>query len=154
MKEISEFLKICNNLKEKYSHHKRSFTLDGKLVGDIGEVLAAEKYGLELLKENHRTHDAIELKTNRHIQIKASFKNNFYFPSLNKPIPDYFICINILENGEITEIYNGPGDLVAYELIRKKNKKEDSTGYTLNTNDLIKLNDTVPDNEKIKKVSN
>jgi hypothetical protein len=46
MQEIKQLLSITKTLKEKYN---RSFSLDGRLVGDIGEVLAAEKYCLELL---------------------------------------------------------------------------------------------------------
>lgn len=44
-------------LKEKYRHHKKNFTLDGKLVGDIGEVLVAEHYGLTLYGDNTHIHD-------------------------------------------------------------------------------------------------
>ena len=31
----------------------RKFTLDGHLVGSIGEVIAAHRYGLELLPQNN-----------------------------------------------------------------------------------------------------
>lgn len=41
MQEIHEPLTINNRLKEKY---QRDFTLDGTLVGDIGEALVAEKF--------------------------------------------------------------------------------------------------------------
>jgi hypothetical protein len=60
MKEINELLVITQKLREKYKKYGRQFTLDGKLVGDIGEVLAAEKYGLDLLGENEPMHDAVE----------------------------------------------------------------------------------------------
>jgi len=36
MKEIKQLLEITQRLREQY---KRGFTLDGKLVGDIGNVL-------------------------------------------------------------------------------------------------------------------
>ena len=55
MKEIKQLLEITGRLKKQYG---RNFTLDGRLVGDIGEVLTAEKYGLELLSENTHIHDA------------------------------------------------------------------------------------------------
>ena len=77
MKEIKELLSITKKLKAQYD---RSFTLDGRLVGDIGEVLAARKYGLILLDENTLVHDAVEKSTNRKIQIKSSFKGYSYFP--------------------------------------------------------------------------
>ena len=40
--ELSNLFRIVDRLKEKYIHHNKSFTLEGKLVGDIGEVLVAE----------------------------------------------------------------------------------------------------------------
>ncbi len=40
MKEIKQILAITKKLKVKYG---RNFLLDGKLVGDIAEVLAKEK---------------------------------------------------------------------------------------------------------------
>jgi hypothetical protein len=36
----------------------RKFTLDGHLVGSIGEVMAAHRYGLELLTASTEGHDA------------------------------------------------------------------------------------------------
>lgn len=36
----------------------KKFSLDGRLVGNIGEVLTAEKYGLELFSENCFQYDA------------------------------------------------------------------------------------------------
>jgi hypothetical protein len=43
MQEIKQLLEITQKLRTQY---QRSFSLDGHLVDDIGEVLAAEKYGL------------------------------------------------------------------------------------------------------------
>ena len=52
MQEIQQLLAITKQLLDNPNCQGRKFSLDGKLVGDIGEVLAAEKYGLELLSEN------------------------------------------------------------------------------------------------------
>lgn len=57
MQEITELLKIINQLKVKFEKHNRHFSLDGKLVGDIGEVLCAEQYGLELYPSNFPIYD-------------------------------------------------------------------------------------------------
>jgi hypothetical protein len=120
MQEIQQLLAITRALKEKYN---RSFSLDGRLVGDIGEVLAAEKYGLELLSENAFKHDAKEIATGRMVQIKASFKNNSYFPFGEDKVPDYFLSINILENGDIEELFNGPGSFILEHYIYKNGLK-------------------------------
>lgn len=42
---IRELYAIVNRLETDYSQHNRHFTLDGHLLGSIGEVYAAERYG-------------------------------------------------------------------------------------------------------------
>ena len=146
MEEIKQLLVITEQLKQKYH---RNFTLDGKLVGDIGEVLAAEVYALELLPESTPVHDAVETGTGRLVQIKASFKDSFYFPHENT-MPDYFLCILINNDGTITERYNGKGIDVFNNLIKNK-IKGDSTGYIISTKKLISLNERVLPVDKIAK---
>lgn len=153
MQEIKQLLEITKQLKEKYKPLGRNFSLDGKLVGDIGEVLAAEKYGLELLSENAYKHDAKELATGRMIQIKASFKNYSYFPHGADKLPDYFLSINILENGEIEELFNGPGHFIVERYIKaRKLNHYKETYYTLSKGFLKALNNEVPKDQKIKVV--
>lgn len=153
MEEIKQLLAITKKLKEKYIHFNKNFSLDGKLVGDIGEVLAAEKYGLRLLEENAVVYDAEEIATGRMVQIKSSFKSNSYFPFGEDRIPDYFLSIIIDENGEIEELYNGPGRYVYEEYIIKNNLKPYKNHYyTLSKGELSKLNDKVQTTEKIQKV--
>jgi hypothetical protein len=43
MLEIKQLIVIAQKLRAQY---QRSFSLDGRHVGDIGEVLGADKYGL------------------------------------------------------------------------------------------------------------
>lgn len=151
MQEIKQLLAITKQLRANPKHQGRKFSLDGKLVGDIGEVLVAEKYGLELLPENAFKHDAKEIATGRMVQIKASFKSNSYFPFGENKVPDYFLSINILDNGDIEELYNGPGCFILEHYINKnclKHYKE--TYYTLSKGVLKKLNAEVPIEEKIK----
>ena len=129
MEEIKQLLAITQKLKAKYIHLNKQFSLDGKLVGDIGEVLAAEKYGLRLLEENAPVHDAEEISTGRMVQIKSSFKGYCYFPYGNDRMPEYFLSIIIDESGNITEIYNGPGRLVIDQYILKDNIKPYRNSY-------------------------
>ncbi len=108
MKEINELLNIAERLREKY---KRGFSIDGNIVGDIGEVLASEKYDLELHDPNTPIHDAYT-PDGMQVQIKASFKDKCYISSKLKNRPDYFLFINIKRNGDIKEIYNGPASFI------------------------------------------
>lgn len=147
MKEIQQLLTITNQLRSKYG---RNFTLDGKLVGDIGEVLAKEKYDLTLLPENTPVHDAKQNSTGKLVQIKSTFKGNFIFPAGKERIPDYLLCIQILPNGSLEEIYNGTGKFVFEEYILKKNLKAyRNSYYTLSMGILKQLNLVIDKNEKV-----
>lgn len=151
MEEIKQLLAITQKLKDKYIHLNKQFSLDGKLVGDIGEVLAAEKYGLKLLDENAPIHDAEELTTGRKVQIKSSFKDNCYFPCGDNRVPDFFLSVVISEEGEIAELFNGPGQFVFdHYIIKNKLKPYRNSYYTLSNGVLRKLNAEVDEKDKIK----
>ena len=154
MEEIKQLLAITQKLKDKYIHLNKQFSLDGKLVGDIGEVLAAEKYGLKLLDENAPVHDAEEIETGRKVQIKSSFKGNCYFPCGDNRIPEYFLSVVISDEGEITELFNGPGQYIFENYVLKnKLKPYRNSYYTLSKGVLEKLNGEVDEKDKIKIVS-
>jgi hypothetical protein len=148
MREIRILLWITRRLAARYG---RDFTLDGKLVGDIGEVLAAEKYGLQLLPPNNHIHDAIETASGRNVQIKSSFNDRSYFPCDH--IPDYFLAIRILEDGTIEELFNGPGIFVYEEYIINRGLQANGRYlYNLQGNILRQLNLDVPNVNKISQV--
>ena len=148
MKEINQLLKITRSLKKKYG---RNFSLDGKLVGDIGEVLVSEKYGIELYDENAPIHDGKEIATGRQVQIKSSFKNYSYFPYGD--VPEYFLSVNISENGDLEELFNGPGSyIVEHYIVARKLKPYNKTFYTLSKGVLQRLNNEVSLESKIKEI--
>lgn len=82
----------------------RRFTPDGHLVGSIGEVLAAHRYGLELLPASAEGHDATTAD-GRLVQIKATQSKSIALRSE----PDLLVVLRIKQDGRATEIYNGPG---------------------------------------------
>ena len=67
--KIKELYKITNELEKEYPGRK--FTIDGHLVGSIGEVIVAEHYGLTLLPNSTKTHDAVS-EDGKYVQIKAT----------------------------------------------------------------------------------
>lgn len=94
------------------------------------------------------------MTSGRKVQIKASFKNYSYFPFGENKIPEYFLSINILENGEIEELFNGPGSFIVEHYIKKRNLKHyKETFYTLSKGALRSLNQEVPIEDKIKIVT-
>ena len=76
--KIKELYKITNELESSYPGRK--FTIDGHLVGSIGEVIVAEHYGLELLRNSTETHDAVSTE-GKYIQIKATQINRIAISS-------------------------------------------------------------------------
>ena len=151
MQEIKQLLAITLSLKEKHKHHNKRFTLDGKLVGDIGEVLVAEHYGLTLYGDNKKVYDGyVTAVPTKEVQIKASFNNYFYFNKDLKNIPNYFIAIKLNEDGSFTEIYNGTGTLI-YKKMLSNLPIERKYNYKLSVTKLQEFNKD-PENEKIKPV--
>lgn len=85
----------------------RRFTPDGHMVGSLGEVVAAERYCLNLFEPSHPVHDAFDHQA-RLIQIKTTQSGRV---GINEE-PDYLIVLRMSKEGEFEEIYNGPGKLV------------------------------------------
>ena len=84
----------------------RHFTPDGHMVGSIGEVLAAARYGLELLPASAPLHDA-RGADGKLVQIKATQSDRIAFRGT--AAPDHLIVLSLNRDGTATEEYNGPG---------------------------------------------
>lgn len=87
-----------------------TFALDGRLVGDIGELIAAELFCLDLLGTKTKNIDAITTVGSRwKVQIKATFQTD----SLSiKHGGDHFIGLQLRNQGGFRVIYNGPATAV------------------------------------------
>jgi hypothetical protein len=109
---VSQLLAIVARLCEAYP--KKKFTLDGRLIGDIGEVLVEDSYDLTLFEDVQKHHDATT-SDGRFVQIKATMKKSLTFPASH--IPDYFLGVRIHSDGTFTEVFNGPGR-IAWEAIK------------------------------------
>ena len=143
---IKDMLKIVQALHESYP--KKKFTLDGRLVGDLGEILVEYDYDLELYEGLEKHHDG-ETPDGRKVQIKTTMKNSLTFPVDH--IPCYYIGIKIHTNGTFSEIFNGPG-AVAWEAV--KNRKPTKTNlHSITLAALKKLNENVQEQDRIKKRS-
>jgi hypothetical protein len=92
-------------LRNAYSRKK--FTIDGRLVGDIGEVVAATYYDISLYDVQKPGHDG-HTSDGKKVQVKATFKESLTFSS----VPDYYLGIKLFENGKYEEIFNGPGKVI------------------------------------------
>ena len=102
---IQDLFRTVCELESRYP--SRKFSIDGHLLGSIGEVIAAEYYGLTLLPNSSERHDAKD-RQGRLIQIKATQIDKISISSE----PDYLIVIQITSDGNWSEIYNGAGSRV------------------------------------------
>jgi hypothetical protein len=123
---------------------ERRFTIDGRLVGDIGEVLAAIDYDIVLDEIQQERHDGIT-PNGRKVQIKATFKDSLTF----RTVPDYYLGLKLNVDGTYKEIFNGPGSLIYNSYSHRKGIG--STLLSFPNDELEILSNTVPFNERIAK---
>ena len=96
-------------LKDSGSDVDLAFTLDGNLVGDIGEALAVELFGIRLV--NAKSTEGIDghAADGRAVQVKATGKG--YGPAFRfvETRADHLVFFDLdLENGKGVVIFNGP----------------------------------------------
>ena len=141
---IRELYAIVNQLERDYNKHDRRFTLDGHLLGSIGEVYAAERYGIELAKSSSERHDGTTTdERKRDVQIKVTQRRSIGLSSE----PAYLLVLKIDENGSFKEVFNGPGNIV-WELV--KNKRPPKNGqYQISLSKLRTLNDNIAPDDRI-----
>ncbi|MCT4655466.1 MAG: hypothetical protein N4A65_06625 [Cohaesibacter sp.] len=85
----------------------RKFTLDGHLVGSVGEVVAAYMFGLELNPASTIAHDA-RAADGRHVEIKLTQEKRISI----RHEPEHLIVLTRPKGSKIDVVYNGPGDQV------------------------------------------
>ena len=141
---IKELLVIVEALHQRYP--KKQFTLDGRLVGDLGEILVEQDYELELFDVLEKHYDGIT-PDGKKVQIKTTMKNSLTFPCDHTP--NFYLGIKIFSDGTYEEIFNGSGELVRERIRNRKPTKNNQHSISLSTLQL--LNKTVPDNQRIGK---
>lgn len=135
---ICDLYAIKNTLEKQFPD--RLFSLDGHLVGSIGEVLVSEAYGITLYKNSSPVHDG-RFHDGREVQIKATQIDRVSISSE----PQHLIVIKIMQDGSWEEIYNGPGK-IAWEHAGKEQKNGQRP---LSLSKLRKLMKDIPEDHKI-----
>lgn len=138
---IKELLSVVARMQQSYP--KKRFTLDGRLVGDIGEMLAEQIYDLELLEGQQPTYDA--KSKDRLIQIKTTMKNSLTFGD----VPDYYLGLRVDRDGGVEEIFNGPGPIIWESIKHRKRPRNFLYSITLPT--LRNLNKLIQEKDRIKR---
>lgn len=135
--QIQKLINIVNELEADFPG--RHFTLDGHLVGSIGEVMAAYYYGIELYTASAVAHDG-EVDGKK-VQIKISQQDNIV---INHE-PEYLIVLYLNKGGNIYEVYNGPGK----EPWESAGKKDSHNNRHMLVNKLMALDQNVTDKWRI-----
>ena len=99
--KVQQLIGIVKELEQDFSG--RHFTLDGHLVGSIGEVMASYYYGIALYAASAVVHDG-EIDGKK-VQIKITQQEDIV---INHE-PEYLIALYLNKNGSVYEIYNGHG---------------------------------------------
>lgn len=146
MKEsIAQLLAVVDTLRKEYP--TRRFTLDGRLVGDIGEVLCLEVYDITLLPALSHQYDA-RTSDGRMVQIKTTMQKSLTFPADH--IPDYYLGVKILSDGTVQEVFNGPGEVIHNALQQRKAQPKNNL-HSLSIRKLEELQKSVQVADRIPK---
>jgi len=122
----------------------KEFTIDGKLVGDIGEAIAALEYDVKLYETEKAGHDG-ETSDGKRVQVKATFKKSLTF----KTVPDYYLGFKLHRDGEYEEVFNGPGKVIFERYSHRKGIGEELLSFPIS--ELGKLSGNVRRTEKIRR---
>jgi hypothetical protein len=139
---VQRLLRIVEELCAAYPHKK--FTLDGRLVGDIGEILVEHAYDIRLFEDLKKHHDA-ETSDGRLVQIKATMKRQLTFPADH--VPDYYLGVRIHPDGTFSEVFNGPGT-IAQKAVKGRTKPKNNL-HSVSISTLSRLQLAVAERERI-----
>lgn len=134
--KLSALLSIVDELEKRFPGRK--FTLDGHLLGSLGEAIAADFYNIDLAPTGTKTHDGKQ--GNKNVQIKITQGDSV---NIND-VPDYLLVLFLdKQKGEIYEVYNGPCVWL------RDCKKTKNGWYTRTLTKLYKENIRVRDDERL-----
>jgi hypothetical protein len=122
----------------------RAFTIDGRLVGDIGEVIAALEYDVILHDTILPGHDGVT-SDGRSVQIKATFQKHLTF----RTTPDLYLGFKLFHDGTYREIYNGPGELIYNKYAHRKGIGASLLSFPIS--DLEALSKEIEDSRRVPK---
>jgi hypothetical protein len=101
---VAELYRAIEKLQKAYG---RKFTLDGHVLGSIGEVVAQETFGFELLPMSARAHDA-HCKIRGAVQVKITGGKSIAM----RQNCNHLIVLKVVNPQEAEVVYDGPGSPV------------------------------------------
>ncbi|BBE33429.1 DUF6998 domain-containing protein [Sphingosinicella microcystinivorans] len=98
---VARHYRATAELEAMYPHRK--FTLDGHLVGSLGEVVAEQALGLTLYGMSKPLHDAFDKDGNVQIKMTAARSVSMYGPC------ERLVVLRVVSPEEAEISYDGPG---------------------------------------------
>lgn len=135
--KVQQMIGIVSDLEEEFPG--RHFTLDGHLVGSIGEVMAAYYYGIELYRASAQVHDGVV--DGREVQIKITQQDDIV---INEE-PEYLLVLYLTKKGDVYEVYNGRGK----EPWKSASKRDSHNNRHMRVNKLMELDMEVLPEDRI-----
>ncbi len=131
---IQQLYEITDTLNAQFASEGRRFTLDGHLLGSVGEVVARFAFDLQLDRPSKKGHDA-RTKDGKRVQIKLTAVDSSI--ALYDE-PDFLIALQLTDEG-LYIVYNGPGAIVW----RNCGKPQKNNQRTITLRKLRRLNEAV-----------
>ena len=125
------------------------FTLDGKLLGDIGEAIAIQEFGLSKLPEGTKKHDCVT-RDGKRVQVKATQETQpggMVGMGWDKKPFEHLLVLQITEDGNYDILYNGPGGYISDAW----NERTERARPDLALSKLGELNSRVGEGERLKR---
>lgn len=139
---------LWNAHKKLIAHYAETglkFTLDGKLVGDLGEAIALEYFDLETCPRTPGV-DALVRGSGDSVQVKATGRNAGPAFSWGEGVAKFLLFMKIdFEAGTASVLYNGPEAPVRATL-----PKEWSGTTVVKLSDVRALQAQVPRNQRLR----
>ena len=99
---------------KRIAPHRR-FTIDGRLVGDIGEIIAAAEFDIRLDDVSQARHDGVT-GDGRMVQIKATFQDSLTV----RHEPELYLGLKLYPDGRYEVVFNGPGSVLTHAFDHRK----------------------------------
>ena len=106
--EVRALIHARNKLRLRFEHYGLEFTLDGNLVGDLGEAVTAELFNLKLV--DRRSYKAIDAYDDqgRTVQIKATGRGKTFAFTHSEMCAERLIALVLnYESEEVEVVYDG-----------------------------------------------
>jgi len=118
----------------------RKFTLDGHLVGSVGEVVAAYIFDLDLNTASTMGHDAVSA-CSKNVEIKLTQGRSIGI----RHEPEHMIALHRPKGGPVRIVFNGPGS-IAWE---HAGKLQSNGQRPISIARLLKLDQRIRDSERL-----